>query len=152
MNAEYGLVVQDDALVCNNFYERVEPLLKGDYIYQLYAGSRMRFKLSQALKAGRRMILDTTIFNELALCMKTRHIASMISYCDARHPVNDRVIQAFARRRRLFVCTPIPSLFDHRDGPSIYRMNRELPTANEVRRAAYFIDRPAWQEAAVPRV
>ena len=126
----FGVVIQDDAIVCDNFRERAEEILADtfcdDQVYSFYVGKLLKDRVEKAKKAGIDHVLTRFIANEVAICMRTKYIDRMIEWCDERNAKNDQEISRWARMAKLPIFYPIPGLINHRDCPSIYRANRGL--------------------------
>lgn len=137
-DAEYGLVLQDDAIVCENFKEKAERYLTDDFIYSFFAGKLLASRINKAIKEKKDFVIAGMIFNEVALCMKTKHIERMVEFCDSRNAQNDQDITKWARLAKIDIFYTVPSLVDHRDGESIYRKNFNKPEPNQSRPAYYF--------------
>lgn len=141
---EWGLVLQDDSILCKNFYPELNRILEEigdrDYIISLYAGNRMRLRIDRAIEKKHNYVIDTKIYNENALCIRTKWIEEMLRFCDLRNPLTDKMIQTYARRKELRIYYPVPSIVDHRVDVSIYRSRFEKPLPNSVRQAYWFID------------
>lgn len=146
-DAEYHLVIQDDAILCYNFIEKAKQVLRTgkifneDYIYSFYAGEMMKNHIIKAEKKRRNYVISGMIFNEVALCMKTEHIKGMVKFCDDREVDTDQEVARWARIKLLKVFYTIPSLVDHREGESLYRVNYNKPNPDKQRKAFRFIDK-----------
>lgn len=138
-DCEYGVVIQDDALITSNFREKAEKLLTEDFIYSFYTGYMLENRVKVAEAHGKDHIISGMIFNEIALCMKTVRIKSMVKFCDERKADTDQEIVKWARQKNLKILYPIPSLVDHRDEESIYRSNYGKPQVDRERKAIRFI-------------
>lgn len=145
--AEWHFVLQDDSIICQDFYEHLNAVLdtigEQDFIVSLYAGGRYRNKIANAIRRKCPHIIENMILNENALGMRTKHIQEMVDYCDSRDAVSDRYIQSYGRRRGLLVYSPIPSLIDHRPEPSLYRELYKKAYPDSVRSAVWFADNKA---------
>lgn len=122
--ADYHLVVQDDAIICDNFMERaiktIEDFNKG-YIpsplvcFNFYYGTRVAFRAEAAegLKCGY-IIKDRPCWG-VAICMPTKIIPEFIKYYETLHDKQDDTrISRFLQSKKIPVCFPMPSLIDHR--------------------------------------
>lgn len=139
-SCEYGIIIQDDAIVCNNFRERAEEILTDEYIYSFYAGALMSNHILRADRDGKNYVISDTIFNEIALCMKTKHIDEMVKFCDDREAQTDQEIMKWAQSKGIKIFYTLPSLIDHRDTESIYKKNYNKPFTTKVRKAFRFIN------------
>lgn len=142
--ADYSLVIQDDAIVCKDFRKKAIAVLEAqskEYMTAFYAGGMAKPRVRHALMRGDDHFVSAMIFNEVALCIPTKHIEEMVKFCDDRDAVNDHLIQKWLQLRRIKVWYPVPSLVDHRtDTVSIYRSNLEREDADVPRSAIAFID------------
>lgn len=138
--AEYGLVIQDDAIVCQDFRSRAEALLTGDYIYNFFILSGSGPLVDKRLSEGKTNFFKVSIYGEVALCMKIKHINSMINYCERKGAKTDTVISSWAIHNHIRVCYPIPSLVDHREGESIFQRNQGLAQREKPHHSYCFAD------------
>jgi hypothetical protein len=116
---DYHLVIQDDAIICDDFYKHLEREIKAHpgKAYCLYLGKRKRLvnrmKEWERNKGVERQHLSWAV----ALCLPTKIINGMIEYADqikglANH--DDSRIGRYLKRIGLRIWHPIPSLVDHR--------------------------------------
>lgn len=138
MSCEYGVVIQDDALVTRNFKKKAEKYLTGNYVYSFYMSKMLRGRAIIARNTGKNVIMSGVIFGEVALCMRTALIPDMIRFCDEAGAQTDQEITHWAKQRNIKICHTIPSLIDHRDEDSIYREINNLPPMAQARRAPSF--------------
>lgn len=136
--ADYGLVLQDDSIIADNFIEKAESLLGGDYIYSFFAGKLLSTRINRAILKKEDHVIATMIFNEVALCMKTKHIDKMVKYCDDLQVNTDQYISRWAKINKINIKYPLPSIVDHRDSESIFRRNYKMPLSNRPRKAYFF--------------
>jgi hypothetical protein len=129
-SADFGMVVQDDALACRDLIAGLELAL--DHlpepgIISPYIGTRRPAanKVEQAVReaqAGDVSWIKMPSLNwGVAIILPTRIINSMIRWCDKQqYPQYDRRIGRYAIDvERLNTWCPWPSLVDHRDGESL---------------------------------
>lgn len=136
---EYGLVIQDDALVIDGFRLKAEVVLKEDNVYSLYLSKLLENKVNLAKVKKIDFVTSTMILNEVAICMPTKYIDEMINYCDKRNAQNDQQIGKWAKEKFGKIIYPIPSLVSHRDNiESIYYKNKGLPQPTRERKAIEF--------------
>ena len=134
--ADYHVVLQDDALLCDDFMQRATETLE-----QLERESAVCFFVGDKAKPyGGRPFYNRKIFNEVAICLPTHDIVPMVNFCDSMKATTDRDIERYCKRRRLPVYYPQPSLVDHREGPSLYRFVYRKPVPQTARTAFQFID------------
>lgn len=140
-SAEYGLVIQDDAIVCNGFERKAKRRLKEDAIYSFYAGDLLRTRITRAVRQGENEVRTNHIYHEIALAMKTKRIEEMVRFCDEREAQDDHEIDRYARREGLEIIHTIPSLIDHRDDESIYRREYNVEMRHKPRKAVLYDDK-----------
>jgi hypothetical protein len=146
-DAEWHTVIQDDAIICDNFLQKAEEvILKAkeilkteDYIISFYYGFRQsaRREAEDALKAG--YWVNAYPKWGVAICMRTKLIEEMIGFCDvfpisAMGTADDARIAKFIRSKGMPVYFPMPSIIDHRHGKSL------VGDPGEWRNAYKFID------------
>jgi hypothetical protein len=141
--AEYHIVIQDDAIIGKDFFSKVMDIITkkekdGDFIFSFYADQMMGAKVTAARNRKRDCVISGMIFNEVALCMKTKHISDMIKWCDERGSETDQDIWKWAHLRRIKILYPIPSLIDHRPGESIFRERYNKPKQKKERKAFWY--------------
>jgi len=133
--AEYHLVVQDDALVCDDFRAQAEALLDDPSVARSFYFGRRRLYADRApewLEAGH---VDLPILHwGLAICLPTAFLPSMLAFADAwEAPQDDAKINRFLKSRGIRTRYPLPSLIDHRCEVSLVTGDAEPG-----RRAVYF--------------
>lgn len=142
--SDYHLVVQDDAIVCQNFYERAIGFLEKYHsqnetrIFNFYFGNKasLREKGKNALKVG--FIVKNTPSWGVGICLPTRLIPDMIKTCDTyKNPQDDVRIGKWIVKNNYPIYFPVPCFLDHRTGVKSLVGD---PGIN--RHAMYFIDNP----------
>lgn len=147
MNSDFHVVIQDDAIVCNNFKERAEKFILeretdrvannrpvngyNFFLMAIYPPEKMRFYEKQGyLYEG---------FNRggVAICLPTNQIESMLKYYDTLENLHDDVrISRWIIKNKFRMCFPVPSLVDHDDhNPSLAGSHPKI-----LRKAYSFID------------
>lgn len=139
LTADYHCVIQDDAIICENFYNRaIEVLEKAEGLpvsfihispisYQKFKADREKFGAIKHLGLG----------GGVALCLPTKLIPEMLAHYDADNvTMDDHRIGRFTISKNLMWYFPIPSLVDHRTGNA--SICNPKPSAN---RANEYIDR-----------
>ena len=120
-SSEYHLVVQDDALVCSCFRDKAEALLDDPRVAtSFYYGRRrnLRAEARRGMKEGR-VVADRLRWG-VAICLPTALIPEMLEYADRLEiPNTDTRVSRFIQARGMRVVYPLPSLIDHRAGPSL---------------------------------
>jgi len=133
--ADYHVVIQDDALVCDDFITKAIEILKSlekPQVVCFYVGDK-------AFRHGSKSFTARKIYNEVAICFPIEHIEPMINFCDMMNSNTDRNIERYCKRKKLSVYYPLPSLVDHRDTPSLYREIYQKPEPDKPRKAFHFI-------------
>jgi hypothetical protein len=128
--AEWSLVVQDDAILAADFEQRLARLLaeRGDD-YALFC---LFFRFKSEAKgfadynaAGRAGYAQggfawPAMRSAVGTVVATRHVMDMVAYCDALDMEGDDPrISLWARARHLPIWYPLPSLVDHGPGTSL---------------------------------
>lgn len=126
-DAPFHCVVQDDAILCTEFLERIDELVAhGEFVFSLFYRHKRTWPIAidranQALRRG----LDHFVMNGnvlgVAVIVPTHWIADVISFCDElpAHLGDDDRMKLWARERGHETLFPLPSLVDHRVGPSL---------------------------------
>lgn len=150
--ADYHVVIQDDAILCENFIERATaqliPRYKA-YSFFLSSGSPRRLaRIRRLLARKRRRAESRHLYNGVAVCLAVALIEPMLQWIEEREVRFDRMwgttrddgrIAEFILKRGLVVCYPLPSLVDHRVGKSLVR---QYPVPASERVAVAFVDKP----------
>lgn len=114
---DFHLVIQDDAIICNKFLERLEPILKDkNMAYNLYYGNRggkTREIAKKGLEQG--YVISEWLCWAVGIILPTHFIKEMIEYCDKVKMQNDDTkIAKFLTSKKIKTYYPMPSLLDHR--------------------------------------
>jgi len=118
--ADYHVVIQDDAVICDNFIEKAMQMIDrpGEFAYSFYWGHRYRASFQPRNRSGieKGFIIDSMPHWGIALCIPTKYIDEMIEFCDKLTgiPQADERIARFLIHKKISVYFPIPSLIDHR--------------------------------------
>lgn len=130
-NADFHVVIQDDAIVCNSFKERAEAFItemeaeriaKNEPVYGYNFFIRPEYSEAQMqafYKKGYQLLPQNR--GGVAICLPVKQIESMLKFYDTlkiRH--DDERISQWIRKKGFRMCFPIPSLVDHDDhNPSL---------------------------------
>lgn len=120
-DAPWHCVLQDDVLPCPDFRARVEELVHGDQLFMLfYRHKRTWKKVNRVAGLGQDFTMRGGLLGP-ALVFPTERIDDLIAFCDQMDPGlgSDDRIKVWARERGVDTYVPIPSLVDHRVGPSL---------------------------------
>lgn len=131
--SDYGIVIQDDAILCDKFKDKAELFIEQNYghVISFYFGdSRKSFKYLRPTK------FDAPLYHAVALAIPSKEIADMIQYCDQKPEAigDDMKIRRWLISQNRICRYSNPSLVQHRDIPSI--VNPEKP----LRQSAIFHD------------
>jgi hypothetical protein len=138
--ADYHVVIQDDCIVCDKFYERAIAYLEkagGLPVSFFYSQSRFYAKFSKE-RQETGAIIKKAIYGGLAICLPVKLIAPMLEFYDKQKiPFDDHRIGLFCMDRKLNIYNPFPCLIDHRQNHmSIFTGMKSQA------KAAEFIDTP----------
>ena len=123
-DADYHLVIQDDAVLCDNFIEKVYKYLNiGLPAYNFHC--RKRTDLMKQAEKAKDGYFEYSLWGGVAVCVKQDLIDDMISFCMKHHKrtrnndFDDIAMKYFFERLNIKVAYPMPSLVDHRSVPSL---------------------------------
>lgn len=143
--AEYHVVIQDDAILCKGFVKKAEEFLEKHkpQVASFYYGNRMR-DLDQARRDKKKgWTTKRAPTWGVAICIKRELIPEMIEYCDTLFERQDDTrIGKFCKSRGIPVYFPLPSLVDHRTHEEAKSL---VGDPGQNRRAWFFIDDPKRQ-------
>lgn len=119
----YHLVLQDDAVLCEQFISRVDRVLSSfddRRCVSLYAGDRKNYRSLFEKKMRRGYVLLPNLHWGVAVILPTDLIPRMMHFGDLSSiRTDDSKIGAFCKSIKMPVHYPLPSLVDHADGPSL---------------------------------
>lgn len=125
-DSDYGIVIQDDAILCDGFTKKAEQFLTehNGQIISFYYGNETKWVKPQ--------YFDAPLFHAVALAIPTKLIPEMIAYCDTRHEVygDDMKIKRWLISKNLTCRYSNPSLVQHRDIPSIIDPQKPIRQSN----------------------
>ena len=135
--ADFHCVVQDDALICENFREKTVAFITEQEKKRIYDARPVQgynFFLKQDpnraplwIKDG--VYTDNVTRGGVAICLPVSHIEAMLTEFDrqrSRHD-DDRVSE-YVKRNGIKMLFPVPSFIGHRSEiPSIVNNNKSLP-------------------------
>lgn len=118
-NADYHVVIQDDCIVCNDFYNRAISYLEkagGLAVSFFYSQSKFFNKYKkERLENG--AIIKKGLYGGLAICLPTSLIEEMLVFFDKDTvPFDDHRIGRFLMSKNIDIFYPFPCLIDHRQG------------------------------------
>lgn len=144
--ADWHLVLQDDVLLCADFVGQAMKALSEapTSVVSFYMGRRAVFGQWTSLEAsmharrqGERWVCGRGPFWGPAIAVKVSMIEEMMAWCDREQPYEiayDYKIARYFAAKRLDCGYTVPSLVEHRDGPSMVPGRR----GNSGRIAAWF--------------
>jgi hypothetical protein len=119
LTADYHCVIQDDCIVCDDFYNRAVAYLEkanGLPVSFFYSQSRF-FKKFKAEREATGAITKKALYGGLAICLPTKLIPAMLLFYEKqRVPFDDHRINLFCMANELNIYSPFPNLIDHRQG------------------------------------
>ena len=124
--ADYHIVIQDDAIVCDNFIELATKAItdgkeKG-CVTSLFFGKRKLLQdiAEKGIKDG--FVIRDMLHWGIAVCLPVNLIEEMISYGNTKNiDQDDTRISYFLQSKKIKIYYPIPSLIDHRHGESLVK-------------------------------
>lgn len=124
--SDYGIVIQDDAILCDGFTKKAEQFLTE------HDGQIISFYYGNETKWVKPNYFDAPLFHAVALAIPTKLIPEMIAYCDTRHEVfgDDMKIKRWLISKNLTCRYSNPSLVQHRDIPSIIDPQKPIRQSN----------------------
>lgn len=141
--ADYGLIIQDDAVICDNFIEKARQFIAEHphNAYQFFYGNRpsAEYVASSSITKHKGFITADMTYG-VAIALPMRLIDEAISFCDqfpADMPDDSR-IKRYCKHKNMQTVYPFPALVDHRVAPSLVPGNDKT-----MRRALAYIDRPS---------
>lgn len=116
--ANYRIVIQDDAILCDNFIQKAETFIEqhAGHVISFYYGDN-----PQAHKEIKPDYFDTMLNHAVCLAIPTAEIEDMIQYCDFQPECtgDDMKIRRWLITNGRTCRYSNPSLVQHRDIPSI---------------------------------
>lgn len=154
--ADFHVVIQDDAIVCNRFQERAskfitgmesERIFKNEPVYGYNFFIRPEYSMSQMSKYEEQgYLVEARNRGGVAICLPVNQIEDMLRFYDTsnnRH--DDERISQWIAKKGYKMCFPIPSLIDHNDhNPSIAGNRPKV-----IRQAYKFIDN---EKKVIPKI
>ena len=129
--ADWHVLIQDDAVVCEDFLAGLEVALDhvpGDALVSLYFGKganvppKWRRLAADADRAGASWVKTTVLMWGVCMAVPTPLVAPMVAWCDLQRGQNDdRRVGRWFRAQGLLTWYTWPSLADHHLGPSLVR-------------------------------
>ena len=131
--AKWHVVIQDDAILCDDFTDRVFSFLETrksqPVSFYLGAGRPRQVDVLRAIsQAGD---ADALEMNQLiwgvCVALPRRFVTPMLMECSRGVPHYDTRMSQFFERRKIKTAYSWPSLVDHRDEPSLIYKNLATP-------------------------
>jgi hypothetical protein len=117
--ADYHVVIQDDAIVCDNFMERAQDILKKaqGLPVSFFHVSPLSYKKYREQREKTGAIIQPKLSGGVALCLPVALISSMLEHYDQdKSPFDDERVGRFLLSIKTPLYFPFPSLIDHRIG------------------------------------
>lgn len=127
--SDYGIVIQDDAILCNDFRNKAETFLeqhKG-HVISFYFGHQRK-----SVKYLRPEYFDAPLYHAVALAIPSDQIIDMIRYCDKKTEVegDDMKIRRWLISQNRTCRYSNPSLVQHKDISSIVNPDKPVRQSN----------------------
>ena len=134
-NADYHIVFEDDAILCSNFYERLDKILTDPLrIYNLYWSN---IPIPEgAFKQGFVLANYRCSIPAAAICISTKLIPDMLEFTKGNIGWLDARIMKWTQARNIMIYYPIPCLVDH----NAHEKSLLIGYVETHRRSACFID------------
>ncbi len=123
---EYGITIQDDAILADNFKKKAEDFINSigeEAVYNFYyKKGQPEQPVTEAVRSGKNYIKERRLWNEIGFAMPVKLMQEMIDYLTPilkRGSKKDWQIQYFLTKKKIPVYFSLPSLVDHRIIPSI---------------------------------
>ncbi len=141
-NADYHLVLQDDAIICDNLIERIEELIKktpGDYAYQLFFMGELAIRVEEKTKAEKDgFIIRKNLNSGVAIMLPTNQIERIMSLAEHNNTnIDDANIGYALNQISMKVIYPVPCFINHRSCKETPTLISRVETE---RVSQYFID------------
>ena len=142
--ADYHIVIQDDAIVCENFQEKAQDFIKAHdnnkMAFNFFLGKQKRgtenteATFKTAMQDG--FLIRRRNAWGVAICIPTKIIPQVIELCDKyeKIPQDDVRLGKALFALGYDVCYPVPSYIEHRKGKSL------VGNDNEGRQAYQYIE------------
>jgi hypothetical protein len=151
--ADHHVIIQDDAVLCRDFVERAHDALTDAHAaYSLYLGQElqaMRRRAAGQYAKGTHTVELDRLYWGVAISLPVEHIAPMLKWT-AGYKVpkhwegrrSDGRVGKYLEHHSVPILYPLPSLVDHRVGPSLFGKYAMAPT----QRVAWW-----WADGDVPK-
>jgi hypothetical protein len=126
-DAEFHLVLQDDAIIGKDFINEAEKILTDENMaYSFYFGNRRNLRKAADKGMIKGHVISDWLNWGLAVCLPTKMIPEIMRACD-------RMKMRYLKRKGIKIYYTMPSLIDHRAG------EKSLIGDSIGRKARYFI-------------
>lgn len=136
-HASFHVVIQDDALICDNFMEKAIAFITAQEERRIREGRKAQgynFFLKQDPNLSPLWVKDGAYTDNVtrggvAICLPVTHIQAMLAEFDRqRSKHDDDRISEYCKRNGVKILFPVPSLIGHRnDVPSVASNKQSLP-------------------------
>jgi len=134
-NKEYFCVFEDDAILCSNFYERLDKILTDqNRIYNLYWSNYPL--MPGSVQQGYILANHHVSLPAAAICIPTKLIPDMMTFTEPLTGWMDCRIAKWAHTRHILIYYPIPCLVDHNS----HEKSLLIGSVQPHRRSPCFID------------
>jgi len=161
LNTDWSLVLEDDAVVVNNFREQLDAVLAHapTPVVSLYLGTgnpkcwqpRIERALVRAQRRDAHWLVCRNVIHAVAVAVPTRFVPEMLRslYC-GRGPIDEDLTRYVVRHFGVHhVGYPVPSLCDHADGPTLITHHTDGRSRSHKRNAWMVGTREYWNIESV---
>jgi len=140
---DFHLVIQDDAIICENLLERIEDLIKkttGNYAYSLYFGDELATTTEEKTKSQQEGFIIRNLLNSgVAIMLPTSKIERIMKIANRNNTnIDDANIGSALQQLGMKTIYPVPCFINHRS----CKETSSLVTRGESERTSkYFIDK-----------
>lgn len=152
--ANYGVVLEDDAILTENFLQQAALALAEAPapIVSFYTGTsrppQYQARIKVALAQNPTWILADQLLHHVAVAIRTELIPDMLNHVAGREGPADYRIGEWAQTRGHHITYTAPSLVDHADGPTLINHFDGEPRTEQ--RVAWVVgERDSWQGKVV---
>jgi hypothetical protein len=164
---DFGITIQDDAILCDNFKEKAEAFVnsigKPEAVYNFFYSKRInRNLIDDAVRAGVNYVELKMILQEICFAFPTHLMREMIKTCDDPKKKHIKPIEDLAEAdwvmdfrymcdKKLSVYFSLPSLIDHKCAASSLYYGKMSVEKRAEERTAWWFDGEKWELPPAPQ-
>lgn len=140
---DWIVVIEDDAILCNNFLENVAVALENAptplvsfYLgtsYPTHLVAKAQAALEKAENQGDEWVLLRTLNHAVCVALRQPLVESMLEYVVSRKLPIDEAITEWAKSLRIQASYPVMSLVDHLDDDTIIEQNQRSDSVKRLK-------------------